>query len=329
MTEENYNPKNSEDKINQILKNGIDDFQKECFDIFQKNMDEKFKQISSEIYQNIENKIRNNISNAIGSDNLFDYSEFPKGETVIDYIMKLKIIYHQLPHHVGGYISVEYMKNIRDNFIEKIKNKHIVINYQYNCEWIIERDDQIFSMIMVTENSNILVYQRSIFIAFDLDFKIPKDYINLITLLFNSNELIQSPGFNSQGNCHSIYGCKPENDYYKICISSIINVLRMIKDKQYNRKHISIYSKGIIEENELLKSQYNQFEIDKKEFEKNKTEFEQNVALYTDLDKERKDLEEYKKKLKLYAIKLNLEKEQLDEEKRKFNTINLDDLDNL
>jgi hypothetical protein len=308
--------------IDEKLKFSTEVFQKECFQIYKEMIDKNIEEAYSRIYNKLDSEIRNNIMQKIGGSDMYDYSKVTTTDQFPGYnsLESLLNRYNDGSAHID---NQKRYKKIIDEFKKGIQNgEKIIICHDFH------ESDKSWT-ILITNYARIVELTRHcqwyLFGEYEaFDYYIPIDYIMIL-----------------QRICENRYG--QEQCKSKIQYKTFHDILKNIKGHLYNRKIIPLYVQDIVKENEELRGKYDQYAKDKSELDKKiveydiaKSHFEEYVKPYTDLEKEkeevlqaRKEVQEQRDKLRMIAKKIEIEKAKIAAEWKKFNEVDINDLDKM
>lgn len=308
--------------INDSLKFEISRFSDSCIEIYKNMIEENIKKSFEQIRDKIESEIKTNIAQKIGGNDLYDYCNYPA-------LIKFKVPFDNSNckeydfNQIINYLHISQQSDARD-FLNFADGEKIIIYEPCKYNHSIHGFPQEH-FIWITNFGNIFCIVRSSNFGpcpslFKNNFWLPIDYIQIIKLMFTKNQ-----EYMNNGNCMNWSNFDPS------CISTIMSCM---KNNLYNRKIIPLYIKDVIEENNKLKSMYDNYKIEHDKFEERKKDFEEKNKPQLDVLKEYEEIKKQKEQLRLVVLKLELDRKKLEEdmikineEKRKIDSINVSFLD--
>lgn len=241
-----------------------------------------------DVYDQINNMIKDDIVQKIDKCNDYDYSNIKKIDAIVIPISDRQDNEFSSYEDLHNFINKKAVCALNSQKIEKLDDDEFIILCKYRINKTNNKDTVASTTILTNKGKILSVSFDSrnvlIYIFKNLNFFIPKKYIHIFTNITNY-----------------------------IAYPNLCAVLTYIKDNE------TVYSADIIEENKLLRSQYDKYLNDSKEFITLKEDFFKTYKEHIALDKERKLLNEEKEKLKLVKLKLEFEKAEM---KNKLDLIN-------
>jgi hypothetical protein len=253
---------------------------------------------------------------------LYDYSNVPSFDsfdyfsfnTKVDIKTIIKFLFDNIKtqsppsYEIGHPDKIDFI-----NFPNLSENEKII----FHSQGMDDRSQGPWYNIFLTNYGNIMCYQtngggwQSLVFCKKYNFWLPTDYIKLLNRLF---------GKNMDLHIGKIEDCKINS----IICHNILACVQNMKEFLYDRKIVPLYVKDIVDENNELKSKYDQYTNEKDQFEKEKMQFYNNEKPNLDIIKERKELNDLRIKLQLIAQKLKLEQDELDRQKNIINNVELE-----
>ncbi len=296
--------------VNNMLKFAIGNFKEECAKIFDEHLENTMTKCRNEIYGKIESQLKRQIMENIGTFKLFDYSDIPEPllSTGNQRYKDLNECFGRINQH-GPHPDInkdkakfldftpgEKLIFYREKFHEGGGGKSIVFLTNYaRCFWAKWQS----GFHTVSE------YQYRHF-----DFWIPKDYIILMKIITNE----------TQYSLHGSNGVITPFVYGE----NVVEFLKTIKERLYDRKIVPLYAREIVDENAELKAKYNKYEqdmaqlkLDRESLAAERERFRREIAPHVNLEMEQTALMAEKQKLAEERVMLRLAAQKIREERDK------------